>query len=175
MATIYLRELKNDDLACINVWRNDREVVKLLGANFLYISLVVDEQWLASYLNSRASSVRLAIVTIASDLCIGIVNLTNMQIVNRSAEFSIMLGDKEYWSKGIGYEAASQMINHGFYDLNLHRIYLTVLTENVRAQQLYRRLRFKEEGVQREAVYKEGKYHDLVTMALLKSEIDEKK
>ena len=81
-----------------------------------------------------------------------------------------MLGDKDYWSKGIGQQATIQMLRQGFADLNLHRIHLTVLANNARARRLYQRLGFREEGLQREAIYKEGAFQDVVAMALLKSE-----
>jgi RimJ/RimL family protein N-acetyltransferase len=170
MIDVQLRELEQFDLSLINMWRNDPEIIRLLGANFLFINTIIDDRWFESYLISRASNVRLAIIIPEIDRCIGLVNLTNIHAINRTAEFSIMLGDKNYWSQGIGYQATSKILNHGLYDLNLNRIYLTVLASNNRARRLYQRLGFQEEGVQRSAVYKDGKFCDVISMALLKSD-----
>ena len=175
MITIDLRELDRGDLSRLNTWRNDPEVIRLLGANFLFIGAAIDEQWFAGYLSTRASAVRLAIVVSTSNLCIGVVNLTSIHAINRSAEFSIMLGDKDYWSQGAGQQATARILRHGFADVNLHRIHLTVLADNTRARCLYQRFGFREEGVQRDAVYKEGKFCDLVTMSLLKAEFHDDK
>jgi RimJ/RimL family protein N-acetyltransferase len=62
------------------------------------------------------------------------------------------------------------MLQHAFGDLNIHRVYLSVLADNARAIRLYERIGFRHEGVQREAVFKCGRYIDLLTMAALASD-----
>lgn len=168
-----LREIEKKDLTLINQWRNDPEVIKYLGSNFIFISPFIDEKWYEGYLMSRDKAVRLAIIDLATDLHIGNVNLTSIHPVNRTAEFSIFLGNKDYFSKGYGFEATRMVLLHGFRDLNLNRIYLTVLQNNVRAIKTYLKAGFMEEGVQREAVYKGGHYLDLICMSVLKRDFND--
>ena len=40
-----LRELERKDIPTINRWRNNPELVALLGAPFRYINSEVDEKW----------------------------------------------------------------------------------------------------------------------------------
>ena len=167
---IYLREIERTDLPNINQWRNDPEVVDLLGANFMFIGAGIDERWFDNYLANRDKAVRLAIVEVGTDTHIGNVNLTGIHAINRSAEFSIFIGNKAYWSAGFGPLAACKMLAHGFNDLNLHRIHLTLLLSNERAKRMYQRLGFRDEGCQRQAAFKSGSYHDVLSMALLKDE-----
>jgi RimJ/RimL family protein N-acetyltransferase len=61
-------------------------------------------------------------------------------------------------------------MEHGFAELNLNRIWLAVLADNVRAERLYRSLGFREEGRLRDAQYKRGRYLDVILMALLRRE-----
>lgn len=166
-ALIRLREIEKKDTAQINIWRNNREVIEYLGNNFRYISPEIDNHWYENYIQNRDKNVRLAIEAIKNNVYIGNVYLTDIHPVNRSAEFSIFIGDKKYWSRGYGYEATLKMLEHGFNDLNLNRIYLTVLEENERAINLYKKLNFVTEGVFKNAVYKNGKYRNLISMALL--------
>jgi diamine N-acetyltransferase len=161
------RELERGDLAALNRWRNDPEVIRHLGANFHSISPEVDARWYDAYLAGRDRAIRLAIVDTMCDRVIGSVHLTDVHRVNRSAEFSIVIGEPDYWSKGYGTEAARVMLAHAFDDLNLHRVYLTVLAENTRAVRLYERVGFAHEGRLREAVFKNGRYRDVLTMAIL--------
>jgi ribosomal protein S18 acetylase RimI-like enzyme len=49
----------------------------------------------------------------------------------------------------------------------LHRIELTVRENNANAIELYRKVGFKVEGLQRDAVHIEGAYENIVCMALL--------
>jgi RimJ/RimL family protein N-acetyltransferase len=167
---IRLRELERTDLPSLNRWRNDPELLDLLGNNFLFIAGAVDEKWYESYLASREHAVRLAIILADSGQYVGNVNLTGIHPVNRSAEFSILVGDKAAWGRGVGGEATRLMLAHAFGDRNLHRVHLTVLASNARARRLYERAGFRLEGMLREAVFKNGTYHDLVTMSMLSHE-----
>jgi diamine N-acetyltransferase len=170
VAKVKLRELDRSDLPRLNGWRNDKEIIELLGNNFLFISGAIDENWFQSYLQDRERNVRLAIIAEETGEYVGNVNLTSIHRVNRSAEYSILIGEKRYWSKGIGVEATRLMLYHAFMDLNLNRVYLTVIRENVRALRLYRRLNFVEEGCQRQSIFKDGSYRDLIAMSILKRE-----
>jgi len=167
---VRLRELEPRDLPRLNSWRNDRELVDLLGNNFLFIAGSVDERWYQGYLNARDSSVRLAIEVGDPGDYAGNVNLTTIHAINRSAEFSILIGERKYWGKGIGERATRLMLAHAFTNLNLHRVFLKVLRSNERARRLYQRVGFVEEGCEREAVFKSGTYHDLALMSMLASE-----
>lgn len=161
-----LRELDASDIATLNGWRRDPELVALLGGPFRHVALPVDERWYESYLGSRSNNVRLAIV--AGDSVVGAVYLLNIDWIARSGEFSIWIGDRRSRGCGVGSHAARSMLQHAFGDLNLQRVYLAVLTGNSEAIRLYRRLGFVEEGIQRRAAFKRGKYEDLLLMAKLR-------
>jgi len=167
---IYLREISADDLQIINQWRNDKGLIDLLGSPFRYINHETDKQWFESYLANRNTNVRCAIVEKESNTIIGLVNLTNIDWSCRGAEFSIMIGNSNYYSKGLGKMATIEMLKHGFNNLNLHRIYLTVLTYNDIALKLYKSIGFVQEGIIRDAVFKQGKYQDAYMMSILEDE-----
>lgn len=170
MSKIRLRELSRQDLPRVNKWRNDPDVIAYLGSNFLYINEQIDEKWFDGYLASRDKNVRLAIIDGATEQHIGNVNLTAIHPINRSAEFSIFIGEKQCQSKGLGGEVTRLVLAHGFGDLNLNRIYLFVLKTNERARKMYQRLGFVEEGCEREAVFKNGEYCDLIVMSVLRAD-----
>ncbi len=163
-----LREISINDLAKINDWRNDHEIINLLGCNFLYISEKIDEEWYQNYLNNRDKNVRLSILESDNNNLIGNVYLTNIQFINRSAEFSIVISNKNYWSRGIGEMVCREILKHAFIDLNLNRIYLYVLEQNTRAIKMYEKVGFLVEGKLEEVVYKNGSYHNTFVMAILR-------
>ena len=167
--TITLREISAEDLPTLNSWRNAPEVIEHLGSNFLYIGEEIDTRWYENYIKNLSQSVRLSIIDEEDGTYIGNVNLTQIHGINRSAEFSIMIGNKDYWGKGIGQIATKHMLNHGFNDINMHRIYLFVLEENDRAISLYEKVGFKKEGLLKDSVYKNGKFHSMWSMAILSS------
>lgn len=164
-----LRELNSEDLKTINEWRNDQELIKNLGAPFRYIGLEVDRHWYETYMGNRNSAVRCAIVDETNKI-LGLVSLTNIDLLNQCAEFHIMVGDKENQGKGIGTFAVKAMLDHAFNNMNLQRIELTVLEYNERAKRLYEKSGFQFEGRKRKSTYKNGKFVDMLMYSILKTE-----
>jgi UDP-4-amino-4,6-dideoxy-N-acetyl-beta-L-altrosamine N-acetyltransferase len=162
---VNLRELEFADLGKLNTWRNDPSLISNLGTNFTYISEEIDKRWYEDYLINRHKAVRLAVEV--DGVYVGILNLTNINLINRSAEFSIFIGDPGYRGKGVGYIASSKIIAHGQKNLGLQRIWLTVLSSNAPAISMYEKLGFEREGTLRKALYKESAYHDLIMMSLI--------
>ncbi|WP_373938102.1 GNAT family N-acetyltransferase [Vibrio kanaloae] len=167
MSDVYVRELSFSDLSTINKWRNCKDNIDFLGSNFRYVDVEVDNRWFESYQNNRSNNVRLSICCKSTDKVIGLVYLLNIDWVNRSTEFAIWLGDEISRGKGIGKYVATLALEHAFLDLNLHKVYLTVLVKNKAAIKLYKSLGFKEEGVLVDAIYKNGNYESMISMAIL--------
>jgi diamine N-acetyltransferase len=166
---ITLRELTRSDLAAINRWRHDRSVIEGLAAPFRFIDIEVDERWYDQYLASRERQVRCAICD-QEGTAHGVVSLTNIDPVHRHAEFHVMIGEAVARGRGWGTEATRAMVRHAFRDLNLHRVYLSVREANVAARRVYDKVGFTVEGVLRDAVYKDGRYENLVLMSILESD-----
>ncbi len=59
------------------------------------------------------------------------------------------------------------MINYGFNELGLHRIFLTASSDNPGALKAYERAGFKIEGLMREAFFRNNKYSDKVIMGII--------
>ena len=169
-----LRELGRGDLPALNRWRADREVVENLGGNYRFVGEEVDARWFENYLANRATNVRLAICAAGADgrprEIVGAVYLLGIEPINRCAEYAIWIGEAAHRGQGAGELATREILRHAFGDLNLNRVYLTVVSGNARARAFYARLGFVEEGVMRQAVFKEGRYCDVVMMSMLASD-----
>lgn len=166
--SITLRELERADLPTLNAWRNDESLMASLGNNFLFITSAVDDAWFEGYLAARDKAVRLSILS--DGRYIGNVNLTSIHAINRSAEYSIMIGAAGDRGKGAGALATQHILRHGFADRGLNRIYLTVLSDNVAAIRMYEKVGFRREGIKRQDVFKNGRFHDMVMMSILREE-----
>ena len=169
-----LRELAREDIKTINSWRNKKELIDNLGAPYRFITFDVDNIWYDNYLSSRNNTIRCAVVDKENKI-LGLVSLTNIDRINQSAVLHIMIGDEEHRGKGLGTFAVSEIIEHAFYNMNLRRIELSVLKDNIRAQALYKKVGFRTEGEKQEAIFKNGKFVNLYSMALLKSEYNFKR
>lgn len=163
----FLRELSRGDLTAVNGWRNDREAQKCLVSPFRFVTDEVDGRWYDGYLGARANNIRLAICESASGKSIGVAYLLGIDWIVRSGDFGILIGDKGAQGKGAGEFATRALLAHAFGDMNLHRVQLSVLAGNERARSLYRKVGFLEEGRARQAAFKDGRYVDLIQMAIL--------
>lgn len=169
---IRLRAIERDDIPRFVRWMNDPDVIRFTSANTPF-SAAMEEKWFERQLDRSINQGQiLAIETQMGDewIHIGTTDLFNIEPIDNSAEFGIMIGDKDFWNKGLGREATRLMLKHGFEDLNLNRIYLQVFTENLRGIKAYLAAGFVKEGVLRQAMYKNGKYNDIVIMSVLHNE-----
>lgn len=165
---VYLRPLEVDDAENFVTWLNDKEVNKYL-IRTIPINKSREREFLEGlYKDNR--EVILGISLKANDELIGVIGLHKISLPFHNAEMGIFIGDKSRWSKGYGTEAVRLILKYGFDQLNLHRIYLTVLNFNLRAIHVYEKSGFKLEGTFREHVYRHGKYCDVLLMGILRNE-----
>ncbi len=167
---IYLRPIEENDLnENYQSWFNDEEVCQF-NSHHRFPNYRQDmESYYQEVIKSKNHLI-LAIIDKESDKHIGNISLQEISGVDHSAEFAIIIGDKEAWGKGVGREAARLIIEHGFGQLNLHRIYCGTSEENIGMQKLADALGFKQEGILREAMFKNGGYKNIFLYGILKDE-----
>ena len=167
---IYLRPLERSDLneryLC---WMNDPEVTRYLETGTFPTTRQDLEEFYAKVTGS-STEVIFAIADRKSDKHVGNVKLGPINWVHRRAMFGILIGDKEFWSKGIGEEATRLVVDYAFHRLNLHRVGLVVFEEHKSAVRCYEKVGFKVEGCLREQMYQHGEYKNHLWMGLLRSE-----
>ncbi|MEM1156925.1 MAG: GNAT family protein [Verrucomicrobiota bacterium] len=170
--SIALRPLRAEDLdGQYCDWLNDPEVCT--GNN--HQRYVYDQEQAEKFIvsaNADRSQLVLAIEDLETAKHLGNIALQAIDLINRSAEISFLLGEKTYWGKGIGKEAGRLLIAHGFSHLNLHRIGCGTPTLNEGMIRLAGALGMKEEGRHRDAFYKHGEYFDILRFGILREEFN---
>lgn len=91
-------------------------------------------------------------------------------VYRKDAEIGYLLLT-EFWSKGIMTEAVSQICDTAFDELDILRITGLVYAPNIASQRVLEKNGFIREGLQRNAVYKDGEIFDLCLYGKLKAEI----
>jgi UDP-4-amino-4,6-dideoxy-N-acetyl-beta-L-altrosamine N-acetyltransferase len=165
---IYLRPVEMEDIDSFASWLNDQEVRQYL-ARTSPLNRIREKEFVEKLYEDDREIV-LGIVLKENDQLIGNIALTHISIPYRRASLGIFIGERTLWSKGYGTEALNLMLAHGFNQLNLHRVFLTVLDFNVRAIRSYEKVGFKREGIFRDHMYRNGKYHDVYCMGILEDE-----
>ena len=116
---------------------------------------------------SDKSCVVLAVTLKSDKRHVGNVSLQHIHPLNRSAELAIIVGDKSCRGQGIGEEACRAIVAHGITALNLQRIACGTLATNHGMIAVARKLGFEQEGVLRQAAFKDGRYIDVLLYGLL--------
>ncbi len=164
--------MEREDIPTFVRWFNDPEVRRYL---MMYgpMSRAQEEQWFERMLG-RTDEFLFAIEAAVAHgwTHIGNLGLHRVDWKNRTATLGMVLGEKEYWGKGYGTDAGSVVLRFAFHELNLHRVELETYSFNPRAMRCYEKLGFIQEGVRRKALYREGQYHDVHTLGLLRDEYE---
>ena len=168
LGEVCLRGIEREDFTKgLYKWANDQEVT-----NYMITGLKpsIKDNMVDLYERTRNSGeeVVFSIVEKENDGLIGLVGLYRIDTQIRSAEFRIIIGEKEYWGKGIGTECCKKIIDYGFESLNLNKVWLGVNEENVGGMKSYRKAGFSIEGILKDEVYRNGRYYGVVRMSILK-------
>jgi ribosomal-protein-alanine N-acetyltransferase len=153
-------------------WFNDDEVTQYMQQHYFPNTIEKQINFLSS-LNDNSNKIQLGIYLIDGQKMIGCVSLSQIDWINRKAEFSIIIGDRDYRAKGVGKESTYLILKHAFQSLNLHKVYLGVHEKHEIALRSYESSGFVKEGYLREDMFKAGAYHGTIIMSILQSEFKE--
>ena len=151
-------------------WLNDLEVTYYLGTTSTILSLFKEKEFLENL--CKQGDPIFGIVDAKTGELIGGCGLHQINQINRTAEFGIFIGDKNYWGKGFGEEATRLVLDFGFNILNLRNIFLNVFDYNKRGIKCYEKVGFKEAGRRRKSRLIGGKEFDIIIMDILNEEFE---
>ncbi len=166
----YLRSLtENDANGNYSKWFNDKETTKYMK-NGTYPMTNKDILFWIEHSQTSKNDLILAICDNNTDTHVGNIGIHRIDWIFRTGEYGIIIGEKEYWGKGIAHEASKLIIQYVFDYFNLNRVWLGVVKNNIHAVNAFKKIGFIEEGTERESFYKHGQYFDVLRMGLLKKE-----
>jgi RimJ/RimL family protein N-acetyltransferase len=166
---VVLRRHGSANLPAFRRWYADPEVARL--ARYQDGPMRLDE--IDRFFQARAlgrDSLAMAIHVRETGRLIGSCAFSQLDGDNGSVMFHITIGEKDAWGHGYGTEATALMVEHAFQAMGLHRVALTVFEFNERAIRAYRRCGFVVEGRAREAIWRDGRWWDEVSMSVLAPE-----
>jgi RimJ/RimL family protein N-acetyltransferase len=166
---IVLRRHVPGNLVAFLRWYSDAEVARLTR----YQDGPMRPEEIERFFTARAlgpESLSLAVHVRETNRLIGTCALSQLDSDNGSALYHITIGEKDAWGRGYGTEATRLILGHAFDTLNLHRIGLSVFSFNDRAIRAYRSCGFVAEGRAREAIWRDGRWWDEISMSVLQSD-----
>ena len=159
---IYLRPLRLADIeGNYPKWFDDPEVCKHND----HIPFTKTKQDFIDYVNKVSNSKNdyvFAICDKENNKHVGNISLQKINHNYKNAEMAVIIGERDYWGKGIGREAWQLVMNYGFDVLKLHRIYCGTHEENFGMQKIALACGMEYEGRLKHAMFKNEKYADVL-------------
>ncbi|MFD1606824.1 GNAT family N-acetyltransferase [Oceanobacillus luteolus] len=164
---IILLPFKEEDASRIRELANDKELADILGLPHPY-ELKHAEGWIAvqSELIKEGSEFPLAIVSKELDEIIGTITI-RVDKNNNKGELGYWIG-KDYWGNGFATEAVHTIIQFGFTQLELNKIWAAALSRNTASILVLEKAGLQKEGTLKQDRLLHGKYEDVDVYGLLK-------
>ena len=143
---IYFRTLTEKDASrryC--QWLNDPQVNQYLETKVATIT------GLKKYIkakNKDPNCLFLGIFSKKNNQHIGNIKLEPLDFKKKKAFLGVLIGDKNYWGKGIGTEATKLIVDYCFYKLNLNKAEAAMIAENIGSFKIHEKLGFKVDKIE---------------------------
>ena len=169
--SFYLRDVRAEDKEAIRQWRNSPDVSRYMYTD----QKITEEEHERWFHNAMRDTSRKYWIIMRDREAIGLVNLYDIDEKNRRCFWALYISDENVRSKGVGGFVEYKVMNYVFDDLEYNKLCCEALSNNTRAINFYKSFGFREEGIYRQHMMKSGEYVDVVALAILKSEWDEKR
>lgn len=170
MGKVYLRAFEYQDMKFINELRNDGDIFKFTCGNKYFISTERDKQWIEDKIFNNYNQLYLMISEVDGDNQIGYICATDIDYVNRKAQWGGIVIHEKFSGKGYGTQSAELLLSHLFFECNINTVYGYWRTDHTVSLKIAEKLGFKKDGVMRNFVYKQGEFHDAYLLSILKEE-----
>lgn len=164
LEAVVLRPLEPRDLAALQQFRNDPDVISRLGGFSSGYAEQDLRDWLEFHRKQR-NEVLWCVASREDDQCLGHVGLYHIDHRVRKAELAILIGPQKSRRRGVGRAVCAAVMRYAERQLNVRRLELTLLASNTAAHSLYESLGFEVEGRFRQAEFRDGAYVDVIAMA----------
>jgi ribosomal-protein-alanine N-acetyltransferase len=141
-------------------WMNDPEVTASLAEN-LGVTRRLEELFFERIATERENALHWAIV--AEEL--GFIGLNEIHWRVRATVGGIVIGERKAWGQGYAADAIRVRTRFVFEQLGLHRI--EGHTINPAMRRVYEKCGYQHEGVARQKIWRDGRWHDAHLYAIL--------
>jgi len=167
-----LRKLQPDDLKSLFEYGSHPEVTRFTTWDS-YESISSAKEFLgnviARYESRREAPWGISLQT--NDKLIGTCGFDDWSIRHSRSEISYALG-QPYWGNGYMTEALKRILSFGYDVMRLNRIDARCVLENVRSENVMKKLGMVHEGTLRQHMFMKGKYFDVRVYAMLRQDWD---
>lgn len=166
---IGIRSLGNLDLPIWHAWFNSPIVTDQLNKGMFPNTPSKQEEFFRKVYSS-STDVLFGIDDVENDVLVGVVGIHQIDWVHRKGDISIVIGNPEYWGKGVASVAISLTVRHAFEKLNLRRLAAGMWGNNAGSRRCFEKNGFRLEGTFRKSFFYKNEYVDELRYGLLRDE-----
>jgi UDP-4-amino-4,6-dideoxy-N-acetyl-beta-L-altrosamine N-acetyltransferase len=163
---IELLDIQEEDLERIRKWRNSPEVARYMYTDeeitseqqIVWFQKIKNDQtckhWIVQYNGNK----------------VGVAHLNAISALHNSCYWSFHIGDESHRGSGLGLKVEYHVLNYAFNECKLNKVNCEVFVFNDGVIRMHELFGFRREAYFRQHVKKNGRYEDVVGLALLRSE-----
>ena len=168
---IYLRSITLQDCTEKYVnWLNDNEINEYLESRLSVQTKESVSQFVKNMIES-IDNYMFVIVNIDTGKHIGNVKIGPIHYIYKHTFVGYLIGDKNFWGKGLATEAVYLVSKFCFDDLKLNKVNAGVIASNIGSIKVLNKLGFIKEGCIRNDVLLDDKYIDVYKYGIMKNEL----
>lgn len=146
-------------------WMNDPEITEWLAVGDFPTSRLAEREWLENVGRGAEGSVMWQVESLDGQI-LGTSGLFGIDYRHGTAKSGMMIGEKAYWGRGFGTDAARLRSDYAFHVLGLRMLYSSYLEGNPRTPRMLSNAGYRECGRYPKQMWKRGAYRDHVLMYL---------
>jgi UDP-4-amino-4,6-dideoxy-N-acetyl-beta-L-altrosamine N-acetyltransferase len=166
MKDIELVGIEEADLEMIRSWRNSEEVSKYMYSNDL---ITEDQQW-NWYQKIQSDKACHYWMIVYEGEKIGVASVNEINYTQENCSWTFYLKAQAVRGAGIGSKVEYHILKYVFEELKMHKLRGEIFEFNDKVIKLHERFGFRREGFFRDHAKKEGRFHNVIAIGLLRTE-----
>ncbi|HEV8546308.1 MAG TPA: GNAT family protein [Candidatus Limnocylindrales bacterium] len=167
---VYLRPAEREDLPLFVRWLSDARTTQYLALRSP-LNQALEERWFDDLLDHHGRDRwHFVICRLEDGRPVGSLDLHALDLRNGNAGIGIVIGDPADTGRGYGSDALAALLDFGFTELRLERLWLDVYDFNERGRHIYERAGFVLEATLRHDLFRGGRFVDVHRMGILREE-----
>ena len=168
---VYLKAVEQEDLEQLKEWRNLPDFRKHFR-EYRELNSAMQLKWYESFVVNDKNTIMFSIFLKSTDELVGCCGLCYINWVHRNADLSLYIGHENAYidDSGLAEEACLLLLEYGFNEINLHKIWTEIYDFDEKKQKLYNKFGFNQDGILRDQYYYDGKWCNSLLLSLISNE-----
>lgn len=147
-------------------WLNDPQINTYLESRFVKQSLEEMRKYIEAIQKSN-KHLFLAITIRETGEHVGNIKLGPIDNNHKLGDIGILIGEKDWWGKGIASEAIKEITRYAFEELKLHKITAGCYSDNEGSAVAFEKAGFKREALRPQHFFSQGRFVDYILLGLI--------